>query len=115
MVGEARPVVRGLVNDVSSADDIIGYNSRMSTVVREVRELSTADRTALERVVGQPLQDQQTVEILVYSSHRDPETVREVATTTLPDWCLIYQGLSDSEIDDLNAEVCRSPDSREST
>jgi hypothetical protein len=53
-----------------------------------------ADRPAVERVVGQPLgeQDQLIIQLV----------------PTLPDWCNVFAGMSNAEIDAIDAAIVRS-------
>lgn len=69
----------------------------METVVRNVRDLSQPDRSALERVVGRSLAESQQVVVNVLELP-DPKA-------GVPDWWNIYEGLSDEEIDRLDAAI----------
>jgi hypothetical protein len=75
----------------------------MDEVTRNVAEIEPADRRALEHVFGLPLRDDQQVVVRVESrsvpeepkANGDQEAADEMA---LPDWCNVYEGLSDDEI-----------------
>ncbi len=85
----------------------------MATIVRNVRDLDRNDRSALERVVGQELREGQRVVIQVENppvEEREPSTP---AAGELPEWCNIYAGLSNDEIDELDQAITRSHSSRE--
>ena len=85
----------------------------MATIVRNVRDLDRIDRSALERVFGQELREGQRVVIQVENppvEEREPSTP---AAGELPEWCNIYAGLSDEEIDELDQSIVRTQSSRE--
>ncbi|OWK43974.1 hypothetical protein [Fimbriiglobus ruber] len=86
----------------------------METVIRNVGDLDTKDRSALERVVGHHLQDGQKVVIqLVNPAVTSREIVPNVAGTQLPYWCRVYDGLTDEQIGDLDRSIVRSQSSRD--
>ena len=75
----------------------------MEEVLRNVNDIEPADRRALEHILGRTLHDSQQVALRVSS----PDDARDVGTTngdqatddeTLPEWCNVYEGLSDAEI-----------------
>ncbi|HEV2969807.1 MAG TPA: hypothetical protein VGY55_07440 [Pirellulales bacterium] len=75
----------------------------MNEVTRSVAEIEPADRRALEHVFGLPLRDDQQVVVRVESRSVSEEPTangdQEAADDTiLPDWCNVYDGLSDDEI-----------------
>lgn len=74
----------------------------MEEITRNVTEIEPADRQALEHVLGRPLHDHQTVVVRVVSPHvpEGPQTNGDQATLDdeLPEWCNVYEGLSDDEI-----------------
>lgn len=77
----------------------------MENVVRNVRDIDSADRNALEHILGQPLGENQQLVIRVVTISVDPQVARppngETAAPSLPDWCRVYEGLSDQEIADV--------------
>jgi hypothetical protein len=74
----------------------------MKEIVRNVAEIEPTDRRALEHLLGQPLDDNEQLLLRVIGP--DAQNVksangdREVDTEVLPEWCNIYEGLSDDEI-----------------
>ncbi|MBW3540007.1 MAG: hypothetical protein KY476_07050 [Planctomycetes bacterium] len=89
----------------------------METVVRHVRDLSAADRQALERVVGQALHVNEQVAIRILSgsspvSVPEPTEASTERPAELPEWCNVYEGLTDEEIDRIEASIVRSPAAR---
>ena len=82
----------------------------MDSIVRNVKDIKADDRRSLEHVVGQHLEDNQQVIIRVM-------TLSEIQPTnsgkppagqpsgTLPDWCNVYDGLSDEEIAEVEESI----------
>ncbi len=81
---------------------ITWYNWQMHNVVRNVRDIESADRLALEHILGGQLQeDQQLVIRVVTPSHSHTDVDQKTgpaAGALLPDWCRVYEGLSEREI-----------------
>ena len=84
----------------------------METLVRNVRDLDESDRSALERVVGHQLLESQRLLIHVMNAGVE-EPAAGTADGELPAWCDVYEGLSDSEIDNLDAAIVRTHSSRD--
>ena len=89
----------------------------MDSVKRSVKDIDTADRRALEHVIGQHLSENQQVVIQIVNvdvASRDmpASNPQGVEPPTLPAWCNIYEGLSDAEIDDIDSSIVRSEGSR---
>jgi hypothetical protein len=77
----------------------------METVTRNVAELSADDRAALERVVGHSLSEtEQAILNVVRRPSADGPSI-ETAGNEPPEFWNIYDGLSDQEIDDLDAAI----------
>lgn len=85
----------------------------METVTRNVRDLPHNDRSALERVVGHQLRESERLVIQVMSLSIEETAKAPPASGELPDWCDIYRGLSDPEIDELDQTITRSQSSRD--
>jgi hypothetical protein len=80
----------------------------VETIVRHVRDLNQQDRSALERVVGHSLGESQQIVIQVASDPQKTQTNGEsVGAGKLPDWCRVYDGLTDNEIDELDQSIVR--------
>lgn len=77
----------------------------MNSVIRDVRDIDSSDRQALEHVLGQPLRDDQRVVIQVEpvpaSSVVQENGDGKPQEAKLPAWCNVYEGLSDDEIADV--------------
>jgi hypothetical protein len=82
----------------------------MECIKRSVKDIDTADRRALEHVIGQHLSENQQVVIQIVNvdaANRGLEAAIPQGTPppTLPEWCNIYEGLSDAEIDELDEAI----------
>lgn len=84
----------------------------METLILNVRELGQLDRSALERLVGHQLRESERLVIQVMNAGVEEPTPRP-ADDDLPAWSDVYEGLSDSEIDELNAAIVRTHSSRD--
>lgn len=84
----------------------------METLIRNVRDLDLSDRSALERVVGHQLRESQRLVIQVMNAGVEEPAAR-IADNELPAWCNVYEGLSDIEIDNLDAAIVRTHSSRD--
>ena len=73
----------------------------MEKVTRNVAEIDTADRRALEHVIGTHLTERQQVIISVIEV-AIPQTAAPREAQTLADWTHVYDGLSDEEIEDID-------------
>jgi hypothetical protein len=85
----------------------------MEDVIRNVNEIDSTDRQAIERLLGEPLRENQQVLIRVITSEKESSgTEKDVpgAAKVLPDWCNVYEGLSESEIADLEQIVLTRAD-----
>lgn len=82
----------------------------MDHVIRQVSELDAGDRRAFEHVLGYPLGDDQ--QILIGVQAAEPALAKEGLLETrveeaIPDWWKVYEGLTDAEIDELDATIRR--------
>jgi hypothetical protein len=74
----------------------------MEAVVRDVRDLNKTERSAIERLVGHALQEDQKLVIQVMNGTPVAATP---AGGPLPEWTRVYEGLSDQQIDELEKIV----------
>lgn len=81
----------------------------METVVRNIVDLNGTDRSAAERLVGHALRENQQLVIRVVNlvNRQDDEGG---ANDALPEWCNVYAGLSDEEIERLERAISRRLD-----
>lgn len=84
----------------------------METIIRNVGDLTRQDVSALERVVGHQLRESHQLVIQIVSVSV-PGAKQPSPSSNLPEWCGVYEGLTDSEIDELDASIVRSSSSRE--
>lgn len=84
----------------------------MSTIVRNVRDIEAADRAALEHVVGGELREDQQLIIQVIETAK-PNGEQHQTAGLLPEWCNVYEGLTDDEIDRIEKSIVRTPGYRE--
>ena len=86
----------------------------MDSIIRNVREIDSRERQALERVLGQPLKENQRVIIQVVMVPENPVVHEEGADkaplTKLPAWCDVYAGLTDEEIAEIEKIVLSRAD-----
>ena len=87
----------------------------MDNIVRDIGALNTADRQALEHLLGQPLHENQQVVIQVVTAQPHPPARSQAGNgaaggSPLPEWCHVYAGLSDEEIADLEKVVLTRAD-----
>jgi hypothetical protein len=88
----------------------------MDAVVRNVGEIDAHDRQALEHVLGQTLRENQQIVIRIVNIQGQPETVEPPTlhcangSPTLPEWCNVYEGLSDEEIAGMEKTILQRAD-----
>lgn len=87
----------------------------METAIRNVRDLDQTDRSALERVVGHQLRESQQLVIQVMDVAMESPALEAGSGGKLPEWCDVYEGLSDQEIDELDRSIVRSDSTRNLT
>jgi hypothetical protein len=67
----------------------------MMTITRNVRDIDTVGRLALEHVLGAPLREDQQVVITIQPASKAP----------LPSWLNLYEGMTDEEIADVETAI----------
>jgi hypothetical protein len=81
----------------------------MERIIRKVPDISEDERQVLEHLLGRPLKEDQRMIIQVVSpgneSSLQPQRENEPETDELPEWCDVYEGLTDEEIADLDAAI----------
>ena len=91
----------------------------MESITRNVRDLEVDKRQSLEVVLGHQLQDNQQVIIQVVTMNIEEKTVTPDQPAAkpngdgmpqLPDWCNVYDGLTDDEIADLEKTILQRAD-----
>ena len=79
----------------------------MEKITRHVQDLGSEEKRVYESVLGHALHANQQIILHVITPQ---ETAEETPTTqqppgTLPDWCNVYDGLSDEEIDEMEKVI----------
>ncbi len=86
----------------------------MVAITRKVGDLTRQLRQALEEAVGRPLRDEQQVMIQVGEQDDSLRSFVPLqnggADQSLPDWCSVYDGLSEEELTALDSTVGRRAD-----
>ncbi len=78
----------------------------METIVLSVRDLNAIDRSSAEQLVGHALHENQNLVIQVLDVDLAAERPGEArAAGKLPDWCNVYDGLTDEQIADLEKTI----------
>ncbi|MCO6455830.1 MAG: hypothetical protein J5I93_11085 [Pirellulaceae bacterium] len=82
----------------------------MESIVRNISDIDTADRRALEHVLGQPLLENQQIIIHVLNvgegtAKAGSAPISPVAAGALPAWCNVYEGLSDEDINQIEEVI----------
>lgn len=91
---------------------VLRYAEHMETVVHNVRDLEATDRSAVERLVGHSVQQNQRLVIQVTDIDVSvaPEAQPHQRQSGVPDWWNIYEGLSDDEIEKLDHAIRQRAD-----
>jgi hypothetical protein len=80
----------------------------MVTITRNVSDIPATDLPALEHLIGAPLRPSQKVRVQVLEADSVQSQVASDATEPqLPDWCNVYEGLSDKDIAQLEKQFQR--------
>jgi hypothetical protein len=83
----------------------------METVVYNVRDLRSDDRSAAEQLVGHSLRENQKLVIQVVNVDLTAERPGNgTGAGKLPEWCNVYAGLTDEEIADLEKTILTRAD-----
>jgi hypothetical protein len=77
----------------------------METVMRNVKDLGSADRQTLERLIGRSLADdlRLMIHILNVDEPHLPSPESAAGSVPLPAWCNVYEGLTDEAISAVEA------------
>lgn len=105
-VALAKPLLPALASSV--------YDCGMQSILRDVRDIEAEDRRSLEQILGCPLNDNQRILIQVLDRTEAPQTGHAEdlgePPAQLPDWCRVYEGLSDDEIAEIESIVLKRAD-----
>lgn len=91
----------------------------MESVTRNVRDIDSRERQALEHVLGQQLTENQKIIIQVVTvmseATAEQKTDQGAPLTKLPDWCNVFAGLSDEQIAEVEEVALQRSDLSRST
>jgi hypothetical protein len=76
----------------------------MEKITRNVRDLKQDERRVYEAALGERLRENQQLILQVVTPHEQTSTEEArsgAVTAQLPDWCNVYEGLSDEEIAEI--------------
>lgn len=79
----------------------------METITRHVGEMKANERSAAELLLGHRLRDNEQIVIQIMSHQASEPTCDSQPAQLLPDWCNIYSGLTDEEIDNIDKSIVR--------
>jgi hypothetical protein len=86
----------------------------METIIRYVREIEADERRVLEHVIGRRLEENQKVIIQVATAEgqlvEEPEQQPLTRPGKLPEWCNVYQGLTEEQIADVEEVILQRTD-----
>jgi hypothetical protein len=83
----------------------------MESLIRNVGDIDAHDRQALEHVLGLSLRENQQLVIHIVNLKVEAEADKTPASQpgseipALPDWCKVYEGMSDADIDDVEQTI----------
>lgn len=84
----------------------------METITRHVGEMKANERSAAELLLGHRLRGHEQLIIQIMSHETADQTNDSHPAQSLPDWCNIYNGLTDEEIDNIDKSIVRCDLSR---
>lgn len=77
----------------------------MTPIVRDVCDMSENERRALECILGCALRDDQQVVLGVQASDNATNETSGSSALVVPDWWNVYEGLTEAEVDILDAAI----------
>ena len=86
------------------------YNSGMESVIRNVRDIDSRERQALEHVLGQQLKENQKVIIQVVTLPPENGETEQTPDTQLPSWCNVFAGLNDDQVAEVEEVILQRSD-----
>lgn len=82
----------------------------METVICNVRDLTREQHSAAEQLVGHDLLVNQKIVIHVVDDLAAQHPGNATASEELPEWCNVYDGLTNKDISDLEKSILRRAD-----
>jgi len=79
----------------------------MESITENVSDISLTDKLALEHVIGRQLAENQQVVIQIFSRdlRSEPAATETGSAHGLPNWCDVYAGLTDGEVEAVERTV----------
>jgi len=79
----------------------------VESITKNLRDISPPDKLALEHVIGQQLTEnhQVIIQICSFGLPSEPATTETKSAQGLPDWCNVYAGLTDKQIEAVEQTV----------
>lgn len=86
----------------------------MESIIRNVRDIDTRERKALEHVLGHQLKENQQIiiQVVTVSAAPDSQDTTKVPDQAgkLPEWCNVFAGLTDDEMTDVESAIHQRAD-----
>ncbi len=79
----------------------------METITRQVGEMQANERSAAELLIGHRLRGHEKLILQVVNLDMVEQASESRPAQSLPDWCNIYNGLTDVEIDNIDKSITR--------
>lgn len=79
----------------------------METITRHVGEMQANERSAAELLMGHSLRGHEQLILQVLGLNGIELSKDSRPAQSLPDWCNIYNGLTDEEIDNIDKSIVR--------
>ena len=80
----------------------------METITHDVGQMQSQERSAAELLVGHALREHERVIVHVLALDADEAATEDSQpTTALPDWCNVYAGLTDQDVDEVEQSITR--------
>lgn len=79
----------------------------MEAIIRHVRDLGMNDRSMIERIVGQPLHENERLVIQVVANDAGTQQAVPNLSESLPEWCNVFEGLSDERVAELESVILK--------
>ena len=97
-----------------AARNELPYTWCVESVIRNVRDLERHERRVYESVLGEKLREDQKILIQVIDLSgrpaEEPAAGAPAAAAPLPEWCRVYEGLSDQELAEVEDVVLARAD-----
>lgn len=88
----------------------------MEQVIRNVRDIEVVARETLEKLLGHRLRENQQIVIRIVNLERSAPAAGEAprqdgtAGAALPEWCNVYDGLTEEEVAELEKVILTRAD-----